>query len=273
LRRVVAAIDSSAAATPVLSAGAAVARLFRADLEAIHVQQRTRPDAARAAAEAAGVKFHLVTGATVASIVEATEQRDVVAAVLGARGTPGGRRPAGHVATEVATLVLKPVVVVPPECRCPIQLRRILVPLERDMVTAAALRQTIEAACSAGAEIVVLHVFEERELPLFTDQPQHEVEAWVSEFLRAYCSRLEGIRVELRAGVPSDHLLAVADEIGADALVLGWGQRLLPGRAALVRTALERSGIPVILVPIPRHAAGEGDTKRVATVAGRSQAE
>ena len=41
----------------------------------------------------------------------------------------------------------------------------------------------------------------------------------------------------------------------ADALVLGWAQQLVPGRAALVRTALEHSRIPVILIPVERHSA------------------
>ena len=39
-------------------------------------------------------------------------------------------------------------------------------------------------------------------------------------------------------------------------LVLAWGQRLLPGRAVLVRTALEHSRVPVILVPVQRRSAG-----------------
>jgi nucleotide-binding universal stress UspA family protein len=268
LSRVIAAIDNSAAAKPVLSVAAAVARLFHAKLEAIHTQQMTDAVAARAAAESAGVRPRLITGPTVRTIVEEARLPDVVAVVLGTRGTPGGRRPAGHIATEVATSVSKPVVVVPPDCVCPVQLRRLLVPLEPDMVTAAALRATIEAAYASGAEIVVLHVFEDRELPLFNDQPQHEVEAWVTEFLRRYCPYVEGIRVELRTGVPREHVLAVAEEIGADALVLGWGQRLVPGRAKLVRTALEHSHIPVILVPVLRQAGTEGQKAGAAAVAG-----
>jgi hypothetical protein len=154
----------------------------------------------------------------------------------------------------VATSILKPVVVVPPECACPVRLERILVPLEAVMATASALRRIVEAACASGTEVIVLHVFEERELPLFTDQPQHEVEAWVTEFVRTYCHDLGAVRVELRAGVPRNHVLAAADQVQADALVLGWSQRLEPGRARLVKAALERSPIPIILVPVGRPA-------------------
>ncbi|MGZ6045221.1 MAG: universal stress protein [Isosphaeraceae bacterium] len=267
----IAAIDNSAAASPVLSAAGAVAELFHAELQAIHVQEASRPSVARAAAKAAGAKLHLVKGPTVSTVVKMAHQPDVVAVVLGARSTPSGRRPAGHVATQVATSVPKPIVVVPPDCRCPVQFGRVLIPLERDMVTASALRETIEALYAARAEIVLLHVFEERELPIVTDQPQHETEAWVSEFLRRYCHNIDVSRVELRAGVPADHLMAVADEIGAGAIVLGWGQRLLPGRAALVRTALEHSRIPVILVPVLRQPASEGRTARGRTLVGRTR--
>lgn len=257
MSRVIAAIDNSAAAGPVLSTAAAVAELFGADLEALHVQEKGS-EAAQAAAEAADVKLHLVTGSTVSRIVEAAKPQEVVAVVLGARGTPGGRRPAGHIATAVVTSVLKPVVVVPPDYVCPVRMRRILVPLEPVMATATALKQIVQAACTAGAELVVLYVFEEHALPLFTDQPQHEVEAWMKEFLRTYCDHPEA-RLELRAGVPGEHLLVSASEIPADALVMGWSQRLARGRAALVRTALEHSRIPVILVPVVRGAAEAGE--------------
>ncbi|HVD01950.1 MAG TPA: universal stress protein [Candidatus Dormibacteraeota bacterium] len=256
MNRVIAAVDNSAAARPVLSAAAAVGRLFAAGLEAVHVRERGRPGTttAEAAAAAAGVELEVLEGETVARLIEVGGRPDVVAVVLGVRGTPGGKRPAGHVAIEVATSVPKPVVAVPPQCACPVRLQRILVPLERDMATAAGLREVIEAAGAAGAEIVLLHVFEERNLPLFTEQPQHEVDAWVGEFVRRYCHYLGRVRVELRAGVPAEQLLSVAEEIEADAVVLGWGQRLATGRAAVVRNALAGSRLPVILVPVPRAA-------------------
>ncbi len=251
MRRVIAAVDNSAAAMPVLSTAAAVARLFRAELRAIHVEESADPTVARAAARAAGTKLLLVKGPTVAAAVRSVAlQEDVVAIVLGVRSRPSGRRPAGHVAVKVATSVPKPIVVVPQDCVMPVHFRRVLIPLERNMVTASALRKTIEALRNARAEIVLLHVFEERELPLVTDQPQHETDAWIGEFLRRYCPYVDVTRVELRAGVPAEHLLTVAAEIRADALVLGWGQRLVPGRAALVRTALEHSRFPVILIPV-----------------------
>lgn len=257
MRRVIAAVDSSAAAMPILSTAAAAARLFRAKLRAIHVEEPGDPGVARAAARAAGTRLVLVKGPTVAAAVRtAALQEDVVALVLGVRSRPTGKRAAGHVAVKVATSVPKPIFVVPPDCVLPVHFRRVLIPVERDMVTASALRETIEALQAARAEIVLLHIFEEGDLPLVTDQPQHETDAWVREFLRRYCPYIDVTRVELRTGVPAEHLLAVAGKIGADALVLGWGQRLVPGRAVLVRSALEHSRVPVILVPVQRRSAG-----------------
>src|SRR5437870_3779483 len=57
-------------------------------------------------------------------------------------------------------------------------------------------------------------------------------------------------RRELRVGLPADQVLSVAREQRIDMIALGWGRRLSPGRAGLVRPVLERSAIPVLLVGV-----------------------
>jgi nucleotide-binding universal stress UspA family protein len=152
---------------------------------------------------------------------------------------------------------MKPVVVVPPDARYPVRLWRLLVPLEASQMTADAVDSMIRAACQAGAEVIVLHVIEEDAVPAVTDQPQHEVDAWVAEFRRRYCHDPD-IRIELRAGGAVDHVLATAEALDADAVLLAWSQRVAGGRGAKVTSVLERSPIPVILVPVNgRHRAGE----------------
>ncbi len=250
MTRVLAAIDSSAAARPVLSAAAAMADLFGSHVDALHVQEPGWATA-QAAADTAGAHLTLVSGRALEQIVQEAGRSDVVAVVLGARATPGGARPAGHIATQVATSSHKPVVVVPPDCEVPVRFRRILVPLEAVMATASAVDSALLAAATGGAEVVVVHVMTEQALPPFTDQPQHEVEAWTEEFRRRYCDR-PGVRLEVRMGVPRDRVLAFAEEMQADAILLAWSQRLVAKRAALVRSVLEHSRIPVILVPIAR---------------------
>ena len=248
MRTVLAAIDNSAAARPVLAAAAAFADLLHVDVTAVHVQENGNRNA-RAAAEAAGVPLHETTGRVISRIGKSAQEAGVAALVLGARGG-AGRRPAGHVALELAVSLPMPLVVVPPDAVVPTVLRRILVPLNGERTTAAALAETMSLACERELEVVVLHVHDPVLLPLFSDQPQHELEVWSQEFLRRHCPHPEHVRLETRIGIPGQHVLQVADKIQADMIALGWSQELGEGRAAVVREVLERSAVPVLLVPL-----------------------
>ena len=249
MSKVLAAIDNSAAARPVLSTAVAVAELLGADVEAVHAREdgyRT----ARAAAEAAGVSLRETRTRGVPGIVEAAEDADVAQVVLGARASHAGRRPAGHVALELARSVRKPLVVVPPEVPVPVALRRILVPLDGTSATADALAATVRLACRSKLAVIALHVLEYSTLPLFSDQTQHEFDAWEQEFLRRHCPNPELVALETRVGVPGEHVLRVARDAGADMVALGWSQKLEGGHAAVVREVLAASPMPVLLVPV-----------------------
>jgi hypothetical protein len=248
MRKVIAAIDDTAAARAVLAAGRLVAELFDARLEAVHVRDdgaRT----ARLAARAAGLQLREVDAPVVKALVLEAQELDVAALALGARATPAGRRPAGHVALEVITAVPRPVAVVPPDVSPQPDLQRLLVPLDGTSATAQALAGVIERACGCDIDVVILHVLGEESLPPFSDQPHHEAEAWVREFMARHCPAAAA-RAELRVGVPAHAVEATAVEMGADLIALGWSQELAPGRAAVVREVLERGRIPVLLVPI-----------------------
>jgi nucleotide-binding universal stress UspA family protein len=168
---------------------------------------------------------------------------------MGARATPFGPRPAGHIALEVATGAGCPLVVVPPDCRSQFRLRRVLVPMEAVAHTAAAVQQTLRRAFTAGLEVVVLHVIDEDSLPMFSDQPQHELEAWAREFRLRYFPTTE-VTVGVRAGSPAEEILAAMARLDVDMVVLAWSQRLAPGRALLVRSVLEHASVPVLLLPM-----------------------
>jgi hypothetical protein len=58
------------------------------------------------------------------------------------------------------------------------------------------------------------------------------------------------VRLELRIGRAEDLVPRVAEESRSDLIALGWARELAPGRAPVVRAALERSGLPVLLVPV-----------------------
>ncbi len=255
---VIAALDNSAAAAPVLATARTLGLLLEAEVLALHV--RVDGDAvARGVAGDAGLGLAVTAGPVDDELAEAASARDVVLVVLGARARPGGAAPAGHTALALATALAKPVVLVPPDTRFPGRLRRVLVPLEGSVSTSLAPRQVIELGLDAGLEVVILHVHDPRSIPAFTDQPQHEADAWASEFLARYCPRgTDSVRLETRIGRPEDLVPELAEELDADLLALGWSQELAAGRAPVVRAALERARIPVLLVPVVRAASPGG---------------
>jgi nucleotide-binding universal stress UspA family protein len=259
MRTVLAGIDDSAAAGPVLSAAKAAATLLGAHIKAMHVRENGT-DTARAAAGAARVECILCEGRPGDCLVEASRSADVLMLVLGARGMPGGRRPAGHTALDVVSAAAKPVLVVPPESR-PGRVARILVPLDGTMVSAVTLADTIRFARHRHIDVIALHVHEPGELPAFEDHPQHESEAWGREFVARYCGlALEDVRLEVRVGSPGRHVVDVARDLDVDVIALGWSRRLERDRAAVVREALSHSQVPVLLVPAP---ADVGDDSRM----------
>jgi nucleotide-binding universal stress UspA family protein len=249
MTKILAAIDNSAAARPVLAMAVALAELLAVDVEALHIREDGDRNA-RAAARAAGVPLRSATKPVIRALVEAGRSAQVVGVVLGARGVETGRRPAGHVALELAVSLSKPLVVVPPSAPVPIELHRILVPLNGRRTTSVALAETLMLAARQELELVVLHVHDQTSIPFFSDQPHHEVESWAQEFLRRHCLYPERVQLEVRIGIPGENVLKVAAETSADLIALGWSQDLSPGHAAVVREVLERSGIPVLLVPI-----------------------
>jgi nucleotide-binding universal stress UspA family protein len=262
MTKVIAAIDDSPAAGPVLATAGAVARLFDASLEAVHVRQDGHAAATRAA-NAAGLLLSAVEGGVVESLVAAGSRPDVSVLVLGTRDAPSASRPLGSTALEVIRAVEKPVVLVPPRAAAPARIRSVLLPLEGTRRTSLAPADMLELARDAAVDVLVLHVLDESSLPLFTDQPQHETEAWAHEFLARYCpSGLRSVRLALRVGRPDETVLEVAEESGVDLIVLGWNQLLAPGRATIVRTVLERGRLPMLLIPAVRAETREG--RRVA---------
>ena len=245
---VLAALDNSLAGNPVLVTARALARVLGARVGAVHVSA-DHDGTARNVAEAAGVPLRTVRGPVVDRLVEAGRDEDVTAVVIGARATPSGRRPLGSTAFAVATSLLKPVVVVPPDAHVVPEFHRILVPLEGTTSTSLAPRSIVELGRSAKLDVIALHVHEEEEIPAFTDQPQHEADAWAREFLARYCPWGIGVvRLERRIG-RREEVPLVAEQTHSDLIALGWrSSSRLAG--PIVRAALEHSRVPVMLVPV-----------------------
>ena len=248
MRKVIAALDNSAAAAAVVAVAGSLAESFDGDVEAVHVHEDGDRIAAGTAA-AAGLGLRRLEGPVVPALAHAAEAADAVALVVGTRGMPG--RALGSTALEVITSITKPVVVVPPDATNPGRLKRILVPLEGTVPTSFGPKTLIELADDANIEIVVLHVHDPETVLAFTDQPQHEVEAWREEFVARYCPWGIG-KVSMRVciGRREDEIVRAVAESDADLVAIGWMQRLSAGRAPVVRELLERARTPVLLVPL-----------------------
>jgi nucleotide-binding universal stress UspA family protein len=244
---VIAAIDNSAASRPVLAVALAIARALGAEAEAVHVTEGGEATA-RASAEAAGVRFRSVAGDPLEELAAMSRKEEVVGVVVGARGRPNS--PAGHLALQLASRAAAPVVVVPPDAQPPDEFRRVLVAMEGTPAQARSLNRTVERAAAAGLEWVVVHVDDEKSMPSFSDQVQHEADSYAQEFLARYVPNAPSARLELRVGVPADEILATLDQVPAEMLAVGWPPTDDPGRGQVARTLLDHSRIPILLVPL-----------------------
>jgi nucleotide-binding universal stress UspA family protein len=250
MKTVLAALDNSLAGTPVVAGARALASLLDAHTEAVHVLTNGARTA-RSTASAAGLPLRTASGPVIDRLIDEGNADDVVALAIGARSTPIARHPLGSTAAAIASAVMKPVIVVPPDARVAKEFRRLLVPIEGAVAAAIAPRMVLDLARRKTLEAVALHVHDVESLPRFTDQPQHEHTVWTREFLARYCPPgISAARLETRVGRAEDLVATVADECGCDLIALGWSQALAEGRARVVRGTLERSHLPILLVPV-----------------------
>ena len=246
MNRVIAAIDSSLAARPVLAMAQAAAPYFAATVEAVHVADG--PDqTVQSEADDAGVTLRWLKGDPLEQIGASVADDDVVGLVIGAhRHALGG--PAGHLPLALASTTDKPVIVVPPSATPPDRLRRVLVAIEGTTRKAKALKRALGLIDVTGLEIVVVHVDDEASIPMFSDQVQHETDAYAREFFARFLPGLSHARLELRIGVAADEILDAAHEVEAELLAIGWPQTEQPDRGEVARELLDRSPVPVLLV-------------------------
>lgn len=242
---VLAAVDATAAARPVLETASRLAHVLEADTVAVHVGDD--PGLAAAVAEELGASLIIVPGEPADEIVRRGERPDVAWVVLALSGLPSRHEP-GQTAQAVATRLSKPVLVVPPDTTPRRTLTRVLFPLDGNRGVSAALRPLIAAHVAAGFEVIALHVFQPDTVPRFLDRPE-DINVWREEFLAEHCAEL-GIRLATRPGPTADSLLDVAAQEDVDMIAMGWRQDLSPHRAAVVRKVLTTADRPVVLIPL-----------------------
>jgi nucleotide-binding universal stress UspA family protein len=250
---VLAALDDSPAAAPVLAVARHLAAVFGASVQGVHVLAEDLAEDAPVPSRltGTGVPLRVAYGDVVDRLVAAGTADEVEVVAIGACAGPTGARPVGSTAVRVATALARPVAVVPPWADPQARLHRVLVPLEGTGPTSLASRPFIELAPQAGLEVLALHVLQPENLPACTDQPQHEHPAWAGEFLHRHCRWGIGmVRLVTRVGRTEELVPVVAQESGCDLVVLGWARQLASGRAPIVRAVLEQVSVPVLLVPI-----------------------
>jgi hypothetical protein len=248
-RTVLAALDASRAARAVLETARGIAELMGATIDAVHVGRRATETLQTLAARH-DTPLRLLPPPTEEALLGAVAAPPVVAAVLGARATPGGPRPTGHTALAVMQRTSKATVVVPPDAVgiSPRPFRRLLVPLEGSEESS---RPVIDGLCPlivTRVELIALHVFTPETVPRVLDRPGRDLELLGDEFLTRHCPYAS--RIEWRTGPVGARVTEAYDQDDADLVVLSWSQDSSVGHATVVRDVLTASTIPVLLLPV-----------------------
>ena len=245
---VLAAIDPSAAARPVLETALRVGRLTAADVEAIHVDEGAA-DLPRSLASRAGIPIRIASGPVGPTLLAAFTSPDVVVGVIGARGAPAGGPTAGRTALHLLERLDKPLVAVPVEASDhggPIE--RLLVPLEGTDESSLPVADRLASLIVGDIDMIVLHVFTRETMPRILDRPVRDLQLWADEFGARYGPA--GARIECRVGLVAEQVAHVVAEETVDMVVLSWSQNASPGHAEVVRSVVAGSKIPVLLLPV-----------------------
>jgi nucleotide-binding universal stress UspA family protein len=245
MKSVIAAIDNSAAARPVLTAAMALAQLLDASTQALHVSD-DNGETAQGCADSLAIPFRRLRGDPLEQLVAQARAPDVVAVAIGTRR--GVKEHAvGHTALAVAHAIDKPVLVVPPEALLAERFQKVLIAMEGTPRKSRAIRGAVELAVDADLELVVVHVDDASSIPAFSDQLAHETDAYVSEFLARHVPGAPKARLELRVGSPAEEIVATSQAVAAELIAVGRPQSILSSHG-VTREVLERSRVPVLLV-------------------------
>jgi len=140
-----------------------------------------------------------------------------------------------------------PVVVLPAAARDPsATVRHALVPLDGSRAATTRVSDIVKRLEAHDVSVRLLHVFDATTVPRFWDQAAHAGRHWETEFRERH--RLHDRDLVLRRGSGPGQVVAEADRSGVDLIVLGWNGRLAGRSAAVVRRAVLRGTVPVMLL-------------------------
>jgi len=246
MSRILAAVDDSLAAEPVIATAQAIAPLFGATVDVLHVADVEGPTA-RSVADRRGVPLRTLNGDAVARLAIESTSDDVLALVCGT-GTPPAGTDRGYVALALAATLEKPIIVVPPTAPVTDSMHRVLLAIKGTPRKARALKRAVELTEAAGLELLVVHVDDEDSIPSFSDQVQYETELYAQEFLARYVLGAPAAKLTLRIGDPAEEILKTAAELLPDLIAVGWPHTAEPRHGEIASQIVQRSRIPVLLV-------------------------
>lgn len=243
MSRVLALVDRSPVTAAVKETAVSMCRLLDSTLDLVEVQQDSVDVDDRD-------HVRRLRGEPETALLDELTDDDVVLAVLGSRSLSAKPEVAGHVALSLLQSAPIPLLVVPPGSSGLSNLEpRVLVPLDGESETDAALLTTARALADSSAVVHVLHVYDSSSLPPFLGSSE-DIEVLAREFLAQHVTHDVGA-CELRIGDAASQILEVAKQRDIDLILIAWGQDLAPGRAEIVRRLL-RNGVPLLLVPRTR---------------------
>lgn len=214
------------------------------------------------------IEVRLEAGDPAEGILRASADSQVALVALTTHGhviEPG--RSLGRVARQVIAGARQPILLIRPEAtplaiRPGAMLQRLLLPLDGTPTTAALLAPASALAGRLGAAVDLLYVADVGAppdepgsigAPQYVDQPQHEWPQWANELSSRLGEAAQfppdmPVRTFLAHGEAGETIARFAAEHASDAVVLARRSRLEEGRASVLRTVLDRTPCPVLLV-------------------------
>lgn len=171
------------------------------------------------------------------AIVHGADQIDADLILMGTHGRTGWRHALlGSVTERTLRATSRPLMSVPASLGAPLQptISRILCPVNFTDVGRLALEEAAGLAEAFLADLVVVHVVELADEP-FLAHLEQEFAAWVEPGIRERCS----YRQVVTRGNAAELVLATADEVGADLIVVG-AQHKRFRDATVIGTTTER---------------------------------
>ena len=255
MNQLIAAIDDSAAARPVLMAARRIAQLFGDSLFALHISDDVAGHTAADVATALDIPLRVRHGEAVREIASAASAAAVRGVVVGSRGLPNAGRAIGGTALALIQTLDKTVIVVPPTATA-----------RSDRLHRLSSRSTEPArpprpySCSSTqwwptptSRSSPSMCSSPTPYPPFPTSPATRPTHGDRSFSGAgHQPERTRPRWRCASAVPPTWCAAVARDIDADMVALGWKQNLAPGRAAVVSALLADADVPIVLLPSAR---------------------